>query len=148
MISTLLAAVAAVSVPAQPPSCLAVRQAVMDEMATINAHYTVPRPRFGPLGTRYVEVTDRLAALMKSDAPDLDKIEQLWREADRLKLQLRANSVNADTQCKLDRLKLMSIEGRKKYLRLIAPMTQDEIRRIPVAPPAPPPPPPPVPRRP
>ena len=138
MISMLLAAAAASSVPSQPPSCQAVRQAVVDEMATINGRFGFPRPKAGPLGTRYTEVTDRLAALMKADDPDLAAIEKLLREADRLKLQLHANSVTADTQCKLDRLKLMPVGARKKYLQSIAPMTQDELRRVPFAPPAPP----------
>lgn len=143
MISILMAAAVASPAAASPPSCGAVRQATADEMATINAHYTVPRPKFGPLGAHYVEVSEQLAALMREDQPDLAKIEKLWREADRIKLQLHANSQNADTQCKLDQLRLMPVEARKKYLRLIAPMTQQEISRIPVAPPVLPPPSPP-----
>jgi hypothetical protein len=141
MILLLLAAMAASSPVPPPASCGAERAAIADEMATINAHYTVPRPQFGPLGTRYVQISEQLTALMRADEPDLVKIEKLWRETDRLRLQLRANSINADTQCKLDELKLMPVEARKKFLRLMAPMTQDEIGRIPVVPPVTPPPP-------
>src|SRR6185503_13820526 len=104
-----LAAMAASSPVPPPASCDAERAAIADEMATINAHYTVPRPQFGPLGTRYVQISEQLTALMRADQPDLVKIEKLWRETDRLRLQLRANSINADTQCKLDELKLMPV---------------------------------------
>jgi hypothetical protein len=123
-------------------ACRAARQAKIDEMATIDGRTGFSLPPFGPLGRRYAEVTDRLSALMRSDDPDLRQIEKLWLEADRLKLTLRSNSVTSETQCRFDRLKLMRVEDRKKYLRSIAPMTQDERRRIPMAPPVPAPPPP------
>lgn len=135
MISMLLAAALAGSTPVQPPSCAAARQAIIDEMATINGRAGFTFPPFGPLGSRYAEVADRLSALMKADDPDLGKIEKLWLEADRLRLALHSRSVTTDTQCKLDRLKQMPIAERKKYLRSLAPMTQEERRQIPMVPP-------------
>jgi hypothetical protein len=111
---------------------------MLDQQATIYARFS-PRTHPGPLGRQYLELSDKLSAAMKADEPDIEKIGVLWRELDRLKVAIGAAFLQKQSQCTLDKLKLMQPEEQKQYLRGMAPMTREERDRIPVVVPPPPP---------
>lgn len=151
MILSLLAAAAAAPVaPPQtgtrPITCLAAQQALSDQIAI-----STERVAFNPqppssLGREYLMLSDRLAAAMKAEKPDFERIEALWHQADQVKLEIAKRYIVNRTQCTLDLIRQMSPEKRPIALREFAPLTREDRAKLSTVRPAPPPiaPPPPL----
>ena len=125
-----------------PQACKTLRLAMQDALIAGNARWGGGDIPPSPLGLEFLKANDRLAAAMKAETPDLELIGRLWRDLDRLKLQITQQHLVSGTQCRLEKLKMLPVDARKKELRRFAPPTSEERARIPFAPPAPPPPPP------
>jgi hypothetical protein len=153
MILSLLAVAAgaatASSAPApgpRPVTCLAAQQALSDQIAISDRPVAFNPEPPSSLGRQFLQINDRLAAAMKAEDPDLQKIEALWREADQVKLEITKRYIVNRTQCTLDLIRQMPAEKRRTALRDFAPLGSEERAKLstvrPVPPPMVPPPPP------
>lgn len=143
MIAALLLAAAPAAAPvtvssAPPLACQAAEYAMRDQLATMNVRQMAGSPGPGPLGRDYIKASDRLAMAMREEHPDLERIGALWREVNRLKIEIGQRLLVNKTQCELEQLSLMPLDKQRSMLQLMSPMTQEERNKPGIAPVPPP----------
>jgi hypothetical protein len=129
-------------------ACQTARLAMQDALLASNALWGGGDIAPSSLGREFLKARDRLSVAMKAETPDLELIGRLWRDVDRLQLQIAQQHLVSGTECRLEKLKVLPSDAQKKELRRLAPQASEERARIRVAPPAPPPPPPASPKKP
>ena len=129
-------------------ACQTARLAMQDALLASNALWGGGDIAPSSLGREFLKARDRLSVAMKAETPDLELIGRLWRDVDRLQLQIAQQHLVSGTECRLEKLKVLPSDAQKKELRRLAPQASEERERIRVAPPAPPPPPPASPKKP